>query len=237
MERVPNNRKKEFERVKAAMQRFQVTCGGFFREKRLLQNRTEEEVAGFLRVSAQTIRDYESGNEAIPLHQVDALSRYLRIPPEEILQLHLNLEKAIMPDLVSERNLTESRDIGKIVQQARKTLFLSGETLAKILSHSGYPISEQELSWIESGEVNASSSFWHAFCTLLHLDLDAVRGYSRWKHLTEFNAAFRKNEVRFPIGSELLNALENHQHATEAHNFKLAYLLKFSLAFKRRWFS
>lgn len=235
MKLVVNNQRIEIEQAKAATIQFQIACGAFFREKRQLQRKTEDEVAEYLKITVEVIRAYESGKEAIPLDQVDALSKFLQIPHDEIMALHLQLEKKIMPQTQAEQQLIGARNAGKVVQQVRKTLFLSIKELASLLSKAGYPATESEIREIESGASLASAEFWMSFCSLCHLDLDSARRYSRSQHLANLCEAFKYDEIRIPVNSKLLNALEKYQAVIEANSYKLWYLFRFSLAFKRRW--
>ncbi len=234
MKLVVSNNKRDVELLKAATHRFQVRCGAFFRAKRILRDRSEEDVAEFLKISVQTLRDYESGKEAIPLYRVDGLSIYLEIPPEEIMELHLDLEKKIMPKPPFEERFAEGRDVGKVVHQARKTVFLSPSSLARLLSRSGDEISEEEVLQIENGTKPASLKFWESFCALVHLSVDSVEGYSRLEHLTRISDGLKNNSLRFPVGSKLLIALESYQIAHEVNEYKVSYLLNFCLSFRRR---
>jgi transcriptional regulator with XRE-family HTH domain len=235
MKLIINNQRKEIQQAKAATLEFQIQCGTFFREKRILRGKTESEVAECLKVTPQIIQDYESGKEAIPLDQVDALSRFLEIPFEEIMELHLKLEKKIMPSPQSEQQPLDAQDLGKVVLETRKTLFLSLRDLAHHLSKSGYPITEKVLSGIESGSEVASAEFWISFCSLCHLELNSARTYSRSQHLIRLYDAYRKNTLRIPMSSKLQNSFENFQAAREANSYRLSYLYRFSLAFKRHW--
>lgn len=235
MKFVMKDLKKPLEEVKAATVQFQAICGAFFKEKRALQCKTEEDVASFLQVPVQLVHDYESGKEGIPLYHVEALSRFLKTPPEEIMELHLDLEKKLMPKPLFDQDLIDGLSIGRVVKQARKTATLSKRTLAQLLSKAGYPISEQEIMKIELGQVPVSVGFWFNFCALTHLALDAVRGYSRWDHLAHINTVLRNKEIRIPVGTMLLNSLECYRYASKANDYRAAYLSEFSTALQRGW--
>ncbi|MFL5814653.1 MAG: helix-turn-helix domain-containing protein [Bdellovibrionia bacterium] len=235
MKLIINNLRNEIEQAKAATIEFQIECGTFFREKRVLRGKTEGEVAEFLKLAPQVILDYESGKEAIPLDQVDALSRFLEIPFKEIMELHLRLEEKIMPSPPPQQKSLDAQDLGKVVLETRKTLFLSLKDLAQLLSKSGFPITEEALTRIEEGSEVASAEFWLSFCSLCHLELNSARTYSRPEHLMRLYEAYRKNKLRIPMSSKLQNSFEKFHAAHEANSYMLSYLYRFSLAFKRRW--
>lgn len=240
MKLVVSNKRKEIQQAKAETIRFQIECGAFFRKYRALRGNTEGEVAEILRVDVQFIHDYESGKKAIPLDQVDALARFLAIPFDEIMELHLKLEKKLMPLSPSEKSQPEqsqvdARLVGKVVQQVRKALFLSEMDLALLLSKSGYAITQKEIETIESGAEPASAEFWVSFCHQCHLDLDSARSYSHFQHFARLYEAYKSNALRIPAGSKLINSIKKFQDANEAESYKLWYLFRFSMAFKRRW--
>jgi transcriptional regulator with XRE-family HTH domain len=235
MKLIVNNTSKEIQQARAATTEFQIECGAFFRDKRVSRGKTPGEVAEFLKVDPQLIEEYESGKEAIPLDQVDALSRFLGIPFTEIMELHLKLERKMMPSSQPEPHPVDARNVGKVLQQARKTLFLSLMDLAHLLSKHGYPITEGDLKRLENGTDAASAEFWLSFCSLCHLDLDSARTYSRTQHLLRLCEAYRTGELRIPMSSKLHNSFEKFQATNEANHYKLSYLFRFSLAFKRQW--
>src|SRR5690349_12224834 len=75
----------------AATLKFQVHCGAFFREKRILAKKSEADVAAYLGVSTEILGAYENGKEGIPLFRVHMLSNCLSIHPDEITSLFNDL--------------------------------------------------------------------------------------------------------------------------------------------------
>lgn len=233
---IMNKERKEIQKAKAETIQFQMECGAFFRNKRLLRGKTENEVAEFLALDAQVVQDYESGKEAIPLDQVSALSEFLAIPFEEIMELHLRLEKKLMPAAQPEPSpVVEAKSTGHIVQEAREALFLSARDLATLLTNVGYSITEEKLREIETGGEAASVEFWISFCALCHLDLDSVQSYSRSEHFVRLYEVYKKNQLRIPASSALVSALEAFQATNDANSYKIWYLFRFSSVFKRQW--
>jgi len=234
MKLIVNNKKKHIEQIQSATHQFQERCGTFFNEKRRQQKKTKQDIANFLNVPIEVVHSYESGKEGIPLFHVHALSEFLNIPQEEIMELYLNLETKFLPKAIFDQDIVHmNRKAGELVRKARKTVFLTQKALAQLLTRSGYAITEKEIKSIEKNSKNATIDFLVAFCKLIHLNIDSISGYSRFEHLSQVNDAFQRNELRFPISSKLLNALEGYRHAWEVNDYKMSFLLQFSLPIRR----
>jgi transcriptional regulator with XRE-family HTH domain len=70
------------------------TLGDFFRQSRVSQERTLEEVAASVGLSAFELDRYEQNRCEIPFDMVFALSNVLNIRPNEVIQLMLQLTQA-----------------------------------------------------------------------------------------------------------------------------------------------
>jgi transcriptional regulator with XRE-family HTH domain len=65
-----------------------LECGKLFKARRIAQNLSLEEVAGYLMdVSSRTLEQYENGESEIPLFHIYALANYLNVHPALIMQL------------------------------------------------------------------------------------------------------------------------------------------------------
>lgn len=212
--------------LKQATLQFQVRCGGFFQAKRVQANKTEQEVANFLKVSVEALRDYESGKEGIPLSCVYSLSNCLSIPSEEIMELHLDFEEQACLKRFGAQEFFGNGDIGETIRCARETVFLTVNEIAELVSSTGDSFSIEDVLLYENGGKEPPIDFWKNFCRLTHLHHDALDGYSRWLHLDQVSTAFNVGEIRFPLREEILKALDEHQAAREAKEYKSLYLIE-----------
>ena len=206
---------------------FQIRCGAYFHEKRLHAKKTEKEVANHLKISVQTLRDYETGKTGIPLCGAHSLSNYLGIPADEIMELFHELKERIKPTPFYKQDFLVDKGIGAIIKAARDTLSLTSDDIIQLLSNERFILSKDELLRLEAGRAAPSSDFWLHFCRVLHLNLDAVHGYSRWQHLALVHAALKRDEIRIPLNPKVLTALSDYKTALEEHWKKISYLADF----------
>lgn len=214
------------EQLKRATLQFQIRCGAFFRVKRLQANKIEDEAADHLGVSRQVLLDYESGKEGIPLNHVHFLSIYLGIPPEEILELHLDFEGRAVLKPFREQELWRSCDIGAVIRHARETVSLTPNEVADLISTPSHSVSENDILLLESGKQEPPIEVWIKFCRTIHLPIEAIDGYSLWDHLKGVSLAFKAGKIRFPIRQEVLNVLDEYQAAHDENHYKSLYLMQ-----------
>lgn len=100
-----------------------------------------------------------------------------------------------------------SRKPHKVMRAARKTLYLSQETIAKYLG-----ITQSQVSVFEKDCSTMGVSTWFRYCQLTHINCDDSRyGYSRHLHLNAIHSAIKEGLFVFPVSNSLLQAIKRNE--------------------------